>query len=92
LGLRAKQKRAYCPLTTKKRALHPFRPENMSRTPSNFRQTDISRALKAIRAAGYSAVRVLIGKDGQIDITTAAEDAPAAVTPEGVKPPTHRGA
>jgi hypothetical protein len=43
----------------------------MSRTPSAFKQTDIIRALKAIRNAGYSAARVLIGKDGQIDITTA---------------------
>jgi hypothetical protein len=45
----------------------------MSRTPSNFRQTDISRALKAIRVAGYSAAKVLIGKDGGIEIITATE-------------------
>ena len=43
----------------------------MSRTPSAFNQTDVTRALKAIRNAGYTAARVLIGKDGQIDITTA---------------------
>jgi hypothetical protein len=42
----------------------------MSRTPSAFRQTDITRALKAVRAAGYSAARILIDKNGQIDITT----------------------
>jgi hypothetical protein len=65
----------------------------MSRTPSNFRQTDISRALKAIRVAGYSAARVLIGKDGQIEIITATvEDESAADTLEGVKPPAHRSA
>jgi hypothetical protein len=45
----------------------------MSRTPSAFKQTDVTRALKAIRNAGYSAARVLIGKDGQIDITTTTE-------------------
>jgi hypothetical protein len=42
----------------------------MSRTPSAFKQTDITRALNAVRAAGYSAARVLIGKDGRIEIAT----------------------
>ena len=42
----------------------------MSRTPSAFKQTDVTRALKAVRNAGYSAARILIGKDGQINITT----------------------
>ena len=46
--------------------------KRMGRSPSTFRQTDITRALRAIRAAGYSAVRVLIDK-GRIEIATAAE-------------------
>jgi hypothetical protein len=45
----------------------------MGRSPSTFRQTDITRALKAIRAAGYSAVRVLIDKAGRIEIATTTE-------------------
>jgi hypothetical protein len=49
----------------------------MSRTPSAFKQTDVTRALKAVRAAGYSAARILIGKDGQIDITTATTEGEA---------------
>ena len=53
----------------------------MGRSPSTFRQTDITRALKAIRAAGYSAVRVLIDKAGRIEIATATEgEAQAATT------------
>jgi hypothetical protein len=42
----------------------------MSRTPSNFRQTDVTRALKAVRVAGCGIARILIGKDGRIEIIT----------------------
>jgi hypothetical protein len=38
------------------------------RAPSTFRQTDITRALKAARAAGFEQVRVEIDKDGKIAI------------------------
>jgi hypothetical protein len=55
----------------------------MSRTPSAFKQTDVTRALKAVRAAGYSAARILIGKDGQIDITTTAMEGDAQTAPSG---------
>ena len=45
----------------------------MRRSPSAFRQTDITKALKAVRAAGYGAARVQIDRNGKIDITTMAE-------------------
>ena len=64
------------------RALRTFRPEYMSRTPSNFRQTDVTRALKAVRAAGYSAVQVMIDKGGGIKITTAATEGETAASIE----------
>ncbi len=38
----------------------------MSHHPSRFRQTDLKRAVKAVRAAGVEIARVEIGKDGLI--------------------------
>ena len=38
----------------------------MSRRPSIFRQTDLTRALKAALAAGIEIERFEIGKDGKI--------------------------
>jgi hypothetical protein len=53
----------------------------MSRAPSTFRQTDVLRALKAVRAAGYSAAKVMIGRDGRIEIITAEEGETSSATP-----------
>lgn len=36
------------------------------RGPSTFRQTDVTRALKAARAAGFEHVRVEVDTDGRI--------------------------
>jgi hypothetical protein len=49
----------------------------MGRSSSTFRQTDITRALKAVRAAGCSAVRVQIDKVGWIEIATQMEGEPS---------------
>jgi hypothetical protein len=42
----------------------------MSRSPSAFRQTGVTKAIKGVQAANCSVVRVLIGKDGQIEVIT----------------------
>ena len=40
----------------------------MPRAPSNFRQTDITRAVKAVVAAGVEVARVEVDKDGKITV------------------------
>lgn len=40
----------------------------MSRGPHAFKQTDVTRALKAAKAAGVEIARIKINKDGAIEI------------------------
>ena len=51
----------------------------MSRGPQTFRQRDITRALKAIAAAGATVVRIDVRPDGTISVVTA--DAPTTIPP-----------
>jgi hypothetical protein len=43
----------------------------MSRAPSTFRQQDVTRAVKAVAAAGVHIARIEIDKAGKIVIITA---------------------
>lgn len=43
----------------------------MARAPSTFRQQDVTRAVKAVTAAGVDIARVEIARDGRIVIVTA---------------------
>ena len=42
----------------------------MARAPSTFRQKDVTRAVKAVAAAGVNIARVEIDKSGKIVIVT----------------------
>jgi hypothetical protein len=41
----------------------------MSRTPLLFKESDVTRAVKAVRKAGLDIAQVKIGPDGQIVVT-----------------------
>jgi DUF1009 family protein len=47
----------------------------MARAPTAFRQQDVTRAIKATKAAGIDIGRIEIAKDGRIVIIPAAEAA-----------------
>jgi hypothetical protein len=51
------------------------------RAPCTFRQTDVTRALKAARAAGYERVRVEIDREGKIAIVAGEHDDGAGASP-----------
>jgi len=54
----------------------------MPRTPSTFRQADVTRAVKAVVAAGVGIARVEIDNSGKIVIVTAgAEPEISALAP-----------
>ena len=57
----------------------------MPRGPSTFRQTDLTRAIKAARNAGVDVTRAEIAKDGKIVIIigeTCAANADIELTPD----------
>jgi hypothetical protein len=48
----------------------------MSRGPANFRQRDLTAAVKAVLAAGCEVARIEIDKDGKIVVVTGKPKAP----------------
>ena len=46
----------------------------MARAPSTFRQADVTKAVKAVRAAGVNIAQVEVTQDGKIVIVTAAPE------------------
>jgi hypothetical protein len=47
----------------------------MARRPCTFKQQDVTRAVRAVVAAGQQVKRVQVDKDGRIVISTGADDA-----------------
>lgn len=47
----------------------------MAKRPATFKQTDVTRAVKGVRAAGVSVGRVEIDRDGRIVIESASTPA-----------------
>lgn len=64
---------------------------SVARTPPAFRQSDVTRAMKAAKACGLDVVRTEIGPDGRIVLIHAAEVTSAASPFDEWKAERHAG-
>ena len=61
------------------------------RGPASFRQSDVTRAIRATQKAGVALARVEIGRDGKIILVTGGEPAPDDLDRELVAFEAHHG-
>jgi hypothetical protein len=56
-------------------------PETMGRSPLRFKQTDVTRAVRAVVAAGVEVREVMVDANGAIRVITGKVEAPPAGNP-----------